>query len=146
MYILLIRNFIVHVALFILIISCSSQKMLKPFKSDGCSFFPDQSLINKDDLSECCIEHDMAYWQGGTKTEREQADKMLKECILTKTNDEDLANMMYVGVRFGGSPYFPTWYRWGYGWNYHRGYDPLTDEEKKMVQIRLAEYKLKKRI
>lgn len=125
-------------------LSCSSTKILKPFESDGCSLFPDRSLINEDDWCECCIEHDIAYWQGGTKEQRQQADKLFRECILSKTNDKVLANIMYVGVRFGGSPYFPTWYRWGYGWNYQRGYDPLTPEEKKMAQTRLNEFQNEK--
>jgi len=107
--------------------SCSSNKILKPFTSDGCSLFPDRSLINEDEWGDCCFEHDIAYWQGGTKEEREQADKLFKECILSKTQDEVLTNTMYVGVRFGGNPYFPTWYRWGYGWNYQRGYAPLNE-------------------
>jgi hypothetical protein len=51
---------------------------------------------------------------------------------------------MYIGVRFGGSPYFPTWYRWGYGWNYQRGYAPLTDEEKEMVRVLLEKYENEK--
>jgi hypothetical protein len=47
---------------------------------------------------------------------------------------------MYKGVRLGGSPYFPDWYRWGYGWNYGRGYKPLTEEELGMVKQRMEEY------
>ena len=125
--------------------SCTSQKILKPFSSDGCSLFPDQSLINEDDWYDCCAEHDIAYWQGGTKEERTQADKLFKECILKRTQDKTLANLMYVGVRFGGSPYFPTWYRWGYGWNYQRGYAPLTPEEREMVRDKLDEYSAKKK-
>lgn len=125
-------------------LSCTSTKTLKSFESDGCSLFPDRSLINEDDWCECCIEHDIAYWQGGTENERKQADKLFKECVLAQTQDEALANMMYVGVRFGGSPYFPTWYRWGYGWNYQRGYSPLTQEEKNTVQVKLEEYRNEK--
>ena len=71
------------------------------------------------------------------------ADKLLKECILAKTQDEALANILYIGVRFGGGPYFPTWYRWGYGWNYRRSYASLTKEEKEMVKLRLDEYNRK---
>ena len=120
--------------------SCSSSRALKPFTSDGCSLFPDHSTTNNEDWCECCVEHDKFYWQGGTEEERAQADSIFKACILAKTQDSALAEMMYVGVRLGGSPYFPTWYRWGYGWNYSRGYAPLTTEEKEMVQKMLKEY------
>ena len=123
--------------------SCTSTKTLKPFTSDGCSLFPDRSVINEEDWCECCFEHDKAYWQGGTEEERKLADKLFKKCILEKTQNEALADMMYIGVRFGGGPYFPTWYRWGYGWNYRRGYAPLTKEEKDMVKLRLDEYNRK---
>jgi hypothetical protein len=47
---------------------------------------------------------------------------------------------MYLGVRSGGHPVFPTWYRWGYGWTYGRGYKPLTGEEQKRVSKKLEEY------
>ena len=50
-------------------IACSNETELSPFTSDGCSLFPDSSLINKDDWCECCFQHDLAYWKGGTKEE-----------------------------------------------------------------------------
>ncbi|MEJ2545710.1 MAG: hypothetical protein P8Y99_16725 [Calditrichaceae bacterium] len=97
-------------------------------------------MSDKEDWCECCLEHDKAYWRGGTEKERAKADSLFKECILARTQNESLAEMMYLGVRLGGSPYFPTWYRWGYGWNYRRGYAPLTSEEKEMAQKILKEY------
>ncbi len=72
----------------------------------------------------------MAYWRGGTIEERELADKRLKECVFDKTQDEILANVMYEGVRLGGSPYFYNWYRWGYGWPYDRKYQALSPVER----------------
>ena len=44
---------------------------------------------------------------------------------------------MYEAVRTGGEPYFPTWYRWGYGWPLGRGYKELTEEEVKLVEQNL---------
>ena len=44
---------------------------------------------------------------------------------------------MYEGVRFGGSPYFYNWYRWGYGWGYERGYGELSIEELNQVRTKL---------
>lgn len=123
-----------------LFMDCSRRSQLSDFSSDGCSLFPDQSLINIDNWSACCLEHDLAYWQGGTKAQRDSADRIFKQCILEKTNDPDLAELMYNAVRIGGSPYFPTWYRWGYGWTYARGYKPLTPEEKYQVQQKLEAY------
>ena len=36
---------------------------------------------------------------------------------------------MLAGVRVGGSPYFPTSYRWGYGWPYPHRYGELSADE-----------------
>jgi hypothetical protein len=40
-----------------------------------------------------------------------------------------VAILMLAGVRVGGTPYLPTDFRWGYGWNYPRFYGPLTEGE-----------------
>lgn len=109
--------------------AASEQTKLKPFESDGCTLFPDRTLISKKDWCSCCFNHDLAYWRGGTKEERAEADSALRQCIFDKTNNNVLANFMYEGVRVGGSPYFYNWYRWGYGWDFERKYQPLTTEE-----------------
>ena len=134
------NQYLIHVVLLGLMMGCSSEEGLTPFTSDGCSLFPDASLINNDDWCACCVEHDVAYWQGGTRQQREAADMELKQCVLKKTQDEMLANVMHEGVRFGGSPYFYNWYRWGYGWSYERKYQELTASERKQVQLLLAKY------
>ena len=131
---------IIGLTMILLINGCMPKVTLRPFASDGCSMFPDRSPILKKDWYECCYEHDLAYWRGGTEEEREKADRILRDCIIKKTNNFHLAELMYKGVRIGGSPYFPTWYRWGYGWNYMRGYKTFTQEEKKLIQIRLQEF------
>lgn len=113
---------------------------ISPFSSDGCSLFPDGTIKDHNLWCECCLRHDIAYWQGGTKEERKQADEALKHCIKEKTGNMELAEVMYQGVRFGGSPVFLTWYRWGYGWPYGRGYEPLTEAERESVNKRLREY------
>ncbi len=66
---------------------------------------------------------------------------MLKQCVSQKTGDEALANVMYEGVRIGGSPYFYNWYRWGYGWPYDRKYKALTEDEEIQAQAFLESYR-----
>lgn len=124
----------------LLLVACSSSKELKNFASDGCSLFPDSSVLAKSDWCGCCFDHDIAYWQGGTKAQRLQADTALRNCVLERTGDEQLARAMYAGVRMGGSPYFYNWYRWGYGWDYERKYGALTDEEQALVRKKLDQY------
>jgi hypothetical protein len=46
---------------------------------------------------------------------------------------------MLAGVRVGGSPFWPTQFRWGYGWPYPHFYRELTEAEKAQVKQRLAE-------
>lgn len=121
-------------------VSCSSDSDLSPFTSDGCSLFPDSSLITGSDWCSCCVQHDVAYWRGGTAEEREAADLELRECVLQKTENAALANLMYEGVRVGGSPYFQNWYRWSYGWGFDRTYQALTEAEINLSNKLLDQY------
>jgi len=126
-----------------LVFSCheaSDDMELAPFSSDGCSLFPDHSVMTQQDWCDCCFQHDMAYWQGGTKQQREHADVELRQCVLQKTGNETLAKLMYEGVRVGGSPYFYNWYRWGYGWPYERKYQALSEKELEQVKILIKQY------
>jgi hypothetical protein len=121
--------------------SCAAAMDLKDFTSDGCSLFPDGSLKDRAKWCVCCLEHDISYWQGGTKDERRKADERLRECVVERTGDKALAETMYLGVRAGGHPAFPMWYRWAYGRPYGRGYRPLTDDERSQARRKLDYYK-----
>lgn len=117
-----------------------AERVLSPFSSDGCSLFPDGTPGDRSNWCGCCFAHDMAYWRGGTEEERLAADEALRDCVLQRTGDKTLAETMYIGVRAGGHPVFPTWYRWAYGWSYGRGYQPLTAKERALVEKRKEEY------
>ncbi|MCE2573073.1 hypothetical protein [Motilimonas eburnea] len=107
--------------------------VLKPFTSDGCSAFPDGTLEHNELWLACCTQHDFAYWQGGSYSEREAADMALKECVAA-LGEQEIALLMQAGVRVGGTPFLPTTFRWGYGWPYPRWYGKLTESEQKQVQ------------
>jgi len=113
---------------------------LHDFTSDGCSLFPDGTVGDRTKWCECCLQHDIAYWRGGTEQERKKADEVLRTCVFERTRDKALAETMYLGVRAGGHPVFPTWYRWGYGWSYGRGYTPLTENEQKNTRKKIDDY------
>ncbi|MFC1462867.1 hypothetical protein ACFLQU_04595 [Verrucomicrobiota bacterium] len=121
-------------------VATKSRPVLRPFVSDGCSLFPDGTIKEKEKWKKCCVEHDIAYWQGGTKQDRINADIKLRDDILAKTGNKGLAEMVYQAVRTWGGPAFPSWYRWGYGWPYGRGYSSLTKRERKQIRKRLREY------
>ena len=105
---------------------------LAMFNTDGCSAFPEGSLKDVERWQDCCIAHDLAYWVGGTYADRSAADEALAECV-ADTGEPAIAKLMLAGVRAGGSPFLPTTFRWGYGWRYWRGYQPLTDTEKALI-------------
>lgn len=106
---------------------------LKAFTTDGCSSFPDGTFNDRQLFLACCTLHDFAYWQGGTVEQRLQADQSFSHCI-SELGYPDLAKMMFLGVRVGGYPYWPTPFRWGYGWPYPKGYGALTEHEKEQVE------------
>ncbi len=105
---------------------------LKPFRSDGCSIFPDGTIEQNKLWLQCCVEHDKSYWRGGTYQEKIDADKALHECV-ADLGETMVADLMLAGVHVGGSAYLPTAFRWGYGWSYLRGYKLLSSEEKIQV-------------
>lgn len=129
--------------IFILILfpSLASGDELKPFTTDGCSSFPDGTIEQQSLWVECCIRHDLAYWKGGTYEERLSSDNALAACV-TNIGEPEIASVMLAGVRVGGSPYFPTYFRWGYGWPFPRGYKSLSASEKQQVRVRLEQFKV----
>lgn len=130
-------------AVFILFLTCAVraetfktfQNVLLPFSSDGCSSFPDHAFGV--DWTQCCLKHDVSYWQGGTQKQRRQADEDLKRCV-GKAASDILGKLMKWGVRPGGIPQGPTSWRWGYGWVLNRGYKSLSDLDRQQVEQQLA--------
>ena len=137
------NHFIVLLLCFICLSACKNDEVkLADFTSDGCSLFVDGTFEDPELWKECCLKHDIAYWQGGTKEEREAADIAFRECVQKKTGNAELAELMYQAVRTGGEPYYPTWYRWGYGWPIGRGYKSLSKSEMLQVETKLEKYHL----
>lgn len=81
------------------------------FTTDRCSLWPDG------DWYACCVQHDYAYWCGGSALQRTRADKQLRRCIKAKGYPL-MGRIMQWGVRFGGLSILPVPWRWGYGWNW----------------------------
>lgn len=69
----------------------------------------------------CCDAHDQPYAKGGTRAEREHADRELRYCVACQGYPL-VAFLMYWGVRVGGHPLLPTPWRWGFA-GPRRGYD-----------------------
>lgn len=101
--------------------------------TDGCSDFPDGTPAHNDLWHKCCVAHDIKYWAGGSYEDRFKADLDLRMCVQS-VGESVIADLMLVGVRVGGSPWWPTRFRWGYGWPYTKGYSELTLDEQGQVQ------------
>ncbi len=54
-------------------------------------------------------------------TRRAATDVELRRCVDERAS-AFVAWLMWIGVRAGGHPLFPTWYRWGYGRDYRPWY------------------------
>ena len=76
----------------------------------------------------CCVIHDKAYWQGGTKSERKQADINLM-CCIAQQGHPFMALFMYCGVQIGGHPLWPFPWRWGYGYKWFKNYTKEKNHE-----------------
>jgi hypothetical protein len=109
-------------------------KKLSPFTTDGCSDFPEGTLGQRDLWHKCCTAHDLRYWAGGTYGQRLQADLELRACVQS-VGEPAIAQLMLAGVRVGGSPWWPTRFRWGYGWPYGGGYSELTPAQLEQVRL-----------
>ena len=104
--------------------------------SDGCSggmsamyakmTFLHKNHNNKLRWHECCVIHDKAYYYGGTKQEKKQADKALSQCVSKVVGNKFLGKAMQLAVKIGGSPYLPTSYRWGYGEDFREDFSIET--------------------
>jgi hypothetical protein len=110
---------------------------LSDFTSDGCSAFPDGTYEEKELWHSCCVEHDLAYWVGGSSDDREVADHELESCV-EAVGKPTIAKLMLAGVRVGGTPWLPTRFRWAYGWPYLRGYTQVSEEEAKQVEQKMG--------
>jgi len=110
--------------------SCSFHEPLeiKEFQSDGCTCFFNGTRSQPSLWREDCLAHDYAYWRGGSFQQRKRADLLLRNQIRRK-GAPITAFLVYVGVRLGGSPWLPTPWRWGFGWNcFPLGYREWTQE------------------
>lgn len=99
-----------------------------PFTSNGCSGFREGKFFG------CCFVHDFAFWSGGTRDERRQADRALRQCLIDVTHGNlydrivaDIGYLLMVMERVPGEV-IPD--GWGRGWpnTERRKYDSLTPQ------------------
>ena len=108
-----------------------------PFSTDGCSLVP--PFLEKPAWRACCIQHDIAYWRGGQREERLQADLALKHCF-AQAGDPYWGAVFYRAVRLAGGPDSAAYYRWAYGWPFYMGYDALNTAQQRSASEALDAY------
>lgn len=94
---------------------------------------PDGHFKNPVAYLPCCLEHDIAYWGGGTEEEKEDADWEFFVCLLSEA-DIASAAVYHNAVKIGGDPRLRSDYRWGYGWKDRFDFQALTEEERALVE------------
>ncbi len=115
------------------------QNVLAPFTTDGCSMIGDGATKEVDGVKteiswqHCCVEHDIAYWKGGTSEQRETADKKMRQCLRETGMSSEKATAFYLGVRFAQGFLTHSIFRWGNGWKYVRGFEPHTPDELEQI-------------
>lgn len=87
----------------------------KPFVSDGCTMWPD--ITNGISIYEACFLHDLKYWCGhpGEDVARLQADAELMLDVARIRNSIKMAELMFHGVRRGGTEHLKLAFSWGFG-------------------------------
>ena len=116
----------------------AEESTLQPFATDGCSLWIDGTVTQPNLWRHCCVAHDKAYWIGGTEQQRKDADSALMSCVAGVAGP-GMGSYMHFFVAMGGSPYWVTPYRWGYGWYYldggrPRGYREPNEREQLQIQ------------
>jgi hypothetical protein len=88
-----------------------------PFTRDGCTLFPDQ--LPGHDFYQACLDHDIAYWAGGSEALRHEVNLAFHEAIThTGHLGPVLAPIMYYAVTYLGNNGVSRTVgsHWGYGW------------------------------
>jgi hypothetical protein len=115
-----------------------AQENLSAFETDFCTNYPEGPKDNPNQWKHCCLTHDMFFWAGGTRRDRDKADLELKSCI-QKTGAEYQAQLMYLAVRAGS--YSPVKYpkrQWNNGWQNRSSHQALTFEDIHLIENELG--------
>ncbi|MFZ4715179.1 MAG: hypothetical protein ACOYL6_15765 [Bacteriovoracaceae bacterium] len=109
------------------------------FETDYCTAFKEGTKENPKAWQDCCLEHDLYYWAGGTIEDRNRADHRLHNCVYNK-GYPTYAIAIYEGVRLGHYSPIKSKFAWNYGWLGKKQYLPLTEEERNVVEKTILKY------
>ena len=85
------------------------------FSSDGCTMWPDNT--GGKNIYTACFLHDLKYWSGypDEDVERLVADAELMIDVARIRQSTKMAEVMFHGVRLGGTDKLKQAFSWGFG-------------------------------
>ena len=107
----------------------SANDNLVPFQTDYCTGIPEGVPQDRSAWKNCCLMHDMFFWAGGDKSDRDASDLALKQCVEDK-GFPTIAWVIYQSVRLGS--YSPIKFenkKWNFGWPEREDHQKLTSED-----------------
>ena len=127
------KGFIIVTLLMSMAMPVKAETLL-PFETDYCTNYVEGTPEKPDQWKHCCLMHDMYFWAGGIRSDRDKADLDLKVCI-ENTGAPLQAKIIYYAVRAGS--YSPIKYpkrQWNNGWNDGRKERVLSGEDVDLVE------------
>jgi hypothetical protein len=127
----------VFIILFTLLTSTTTiaaSNRLASFQTDFCTGVPEGTPQNPTAWKNCCLKHDMFFWAGGDKSDRDQSDLDLKKCVEDKGYPK-IAWVIYQGVRLGS--YSPIKFenkKWNFGWPERPEHQKLTSADIDQIE------------
>ncbi len=119
----------------------NAEELVRPFATDGCTFFVNGTLDQPELWKDCCLEHDLHLWAGGSTESRNRTDLRLRDCV-TEKGQPDIAALMYAGVAMGRhSGVKIPGKQWGNAWAVP-AYHKLTLEQVKLIEADLPNYEI----
>lgn len=129
----MMKGFIIVTLLLNVAVSVQAQTLLS-FETDYCTNYAEGTLTKPDQWKHCCLVHDMYFWAGGLRKDRDNADLELKACI-EDTGAPMQARIIYYAVRAGSfSPIKYPKRQWNNGWNDGRKEQKLSREDIDMIE------------
>lgn len=123
------KALLVLLTLFMNAKAMAANDTLVPFQTDYCTGVPEGVPGNPTAWKNCCLMHDMFFWAGGDRQDRDAADVGLRQCVADKGYPR-IAWIIYEGVRLGS--YSPIKFenkKWNFGWKDRPEHQKLTSED-----------------
>lgn len=110
---------------------------LTAFSTDYCTNYPEGTREEPELWKVCCLEHDMYFWAGGTRADRDRADLGLRSCVEKRAGTSQ-ANLMYYAIRAGSlSPIKYPDKKWNNGWRERPDYQKLSEEDIDRIEAEI---------